>query len=89
MSQIAKIYLLLTCVAIILAILWSPLRAAVGGLISAFLTPAFLGTLKTIFLWIFWMMKKVVTAHITVLKNLVTPRKVIFPSLEDDDERKL
>lgn len=89
MSQAAKVYLILACLAVIVAIIWSPLRAAVGGVISAFLTPAFLGTLKTIFLWTFWMMKKVVTAHIEVLRNLVRPRKVIFPSLEDDDERKL
>lgn len=89
MSQAAKLYMLLACLGVILAFLWSPLRTAVGGLISAFLTPAFLGTLKTVFLWAFWMMKKVATAHLDVLRNLVRPRRVIFPSLEDDDERKL
>lgn len=89
MSQAAKVYLLLACAGIALAILWSPLRTAVGHLISVFLTPAFLGTLKTIFLWSFWTLKKVVGAHMVVLKNLLMPRKVIFPSLQDDDERKL
>lgn len=89
MSQAAKIYLLLACAGIALAIIWSPMRTALGGLISAFLTPAFLGTLKTVFLWTFWMAKRVLVAHMQVLKNLLMPRKVIFPSLQDDDERKL
>lgn len=89
MSKSMEMYLLGGALFLLVAFLWSPLRTAVGGLISAFLTPAFLGSLRTVFLWVFWMMKKVVTAHTTLLKNLLIPRKVIFPSLEDEDERKL
>jgi hypothetical protein len=89
MSNTTQIYLVLTCIAVVIAIVWTPLRTALGGLISAFLTPAFLATLNTIFLWTVWFLKTISRSHSILIKNLIMPRKVIFPSLQDDDDRKL
>jgi len=89
MSNTTQIYLVLTCIAVVIAIIWSPLRSAIGGLISAFLTPAFLTILSTIFLWTIWILKTISRSHSIVIKNLIMPRTVVFPSLQDDDDRKL
>ena len=89
MSNTTQIYLVLTCIAVVIAIAWGPLRAALGSLISAFLTPAFLTILTTVFLWVVWVLKTISRSHAMLIKNLIMPRKVIFPSLQDDDDRKL
>ena len=89
MSNTTQIYLVLTCIAVVIAIAWGPLRAALGGLISVFLTPAFLKTLSTVFLWVIWVLKTIIRSHAILIKNLIMPRKVIFPSLQDNDDRKL
>ena len=89
MSHATQVYVLLTCIGIAIAILWSPLRTMMGHLFSALVTPAFVGTVTTAILWIFWMTKRVWQAHARLLKNLLVPRKVLYPSLEDEDQRKL
>ena len=89
MSHTTQVYVLLTCIGIAIAILWSPLRTMMGHLISALLTPAVVGTVTTVVLWIFWMTKKVWQAHARLLKNLLVPRRVLYRSLEDEDQRKL
>jgi hypothetical protein len=53
------------------------------------LTPAFLTTLNTVFLWVIWVLKTISRSHAILFKNLIMPRKVIFPSLQDNDDRKL
>lgn len=89
MTQAVKLYLILSCLILAVVILWSPLRAAVGTMISTILTPAVQGFLKAAALWIFWVAKKVVVAHWVILKNLFVPHRVIFPSLDGNDQRKL
>lgn len=89
MTSTHQIYLLLILLALALALMWGPLRAILGGITSAFLTPTFLNTLKITMMWLIAMLKLVATAHFTVWTNLTSPHSVIFPSLDSDDDRVL
>lgn len=69
-------------------LIWTPTRQLLTGLVSTFLTPAFLGFLRASWLWLFWLVKQIVIAHQTLAKNLLTPRRIIFPSIETDRDKK-
>lgn len=69
-------------------LLFSPVRAALAALISTFLTPGLLVVMTTCFLWVWWIIKRVVHSHRIVLSNLVRPHSVIFPTLARPPERK-
>ena len=84
-----KNWILLGSVAGLVLFAIPPIRYILGGIFSALLTPAFLGLLRQIGLWMLWIVKKLFMAHFELLKNFVTPRKVLFPSLEDEDPYKL
>ena len=84
-----KLWILLGAVSSLILFAIPPVRFVLGGIFSTILTPAFLGILQQIGLWLLWMLKKLVLAHFELLKNFVTPRKVLFRSLEDDDPYKL
>jgi hypothetical protein len=84
-----KVWILLGSLAGIILFAIPPIRYILGGVCSALLTPAVLGLLKQLGLWLLWILKKLFMAHFELLKNFVTPRKVLFRSLEDEDPYKL
>ncbi len=89
MTPVVKTYLVVAVVVIALVMIWGPLRDLIGAVMKHFLVPPVIGICTTAFLWSFWLLKRVLGAHLVVTKNLLTPHKVVFPSLKDDDERSL
>lgn len=73
-------------VCMVLVMVISPLRALVGGMISNFLTPGLISILKQTGIWLLYLWKMFFRHHGTLLRNLMSPRKVIYRSLESDDE---
>lgn len=88
MSNGWGLQVILVLAAMTAMLLWTPTRTLLTGVFSTFLTPAFLGLLKGSWLWLFWLIKKIVGSHQLLLKNLLTPHRVIYPSIETDRERK-
>lgn len=84
-----RLYAVLTGLALLIAISVPASRVVISGIFSTILTPAVIGAGKQLFLWIFWVMKTLWLCHWTLLRNCATPRRVLFPSLEDDDPYKL
>lgn len=71
-----------------LLLLVPPIRTLLGAVISTFLTPAFLTVITSSLLWVWWMVKKILNCHRMVLRNLMRPHNVIFPTLEKAREKK-
>jgi hypothetical protein len=84
-----KLYTVLGSIAMLIAISVPASRVVISGIFSKILTPALIASLTQIFLWLYWVAKTLWLSHWTVLRNCVTPRKVLFPSLEDEDPYKL
>lgn len=84
-----KLYTVLASIAMLIVISIPASRVVISGIFSAILTPALIGSVKQLFLWLYWVTKTLWLSHWTVLRNCVTPRKVLFPSLEDEDPYKL
>lgn len=61
--------------ALILAI--APLRVLVFGKSGAL-----------VYQWIWWFIQQILDAHLCVFKNLITPRNLIYPTLESDKTTK-
>lgn len=38
--------------------------------------------------WVWWFLKQIIDAHLCVLKNLIKPHKLIYPTLESDKTTK-
>lgn len=72
------------CAALVMMI--SPLRALAGAIISNFLMPGLTSILKQGGIWTLYLWKMFFRHHGTLLRNLTSPRKVIYRSLESDDE---
>ncbi len=89
MSGPVKIYLIISILALVLILAIGPLRALVGGLFSMILTPAFILTIKTVAVWIWAFAKGISRSHIMLLKHLVRPHKVVYPTLKKDDDRRM
>ncbi len=89
MSGPVKIYLIASILALLLILAIGPLRALVGGLFSMILTPAFILTVKTVATWIWAFVKGIFRSHTMLLKHLIKPHKVIYPTLKNDDDRRL
>lgn len=43
---------------------------------------------EIIYKWGWWFIKQIIDAHLCVFKNLITPRKLIYPTLESDKTTK-
>ena len=84
-----KLYAVLGSLAMLLAISIPALRVVISGIFSKILTPALIAGLTQSFLWLYWVAKTLWLSHWTVFRNCVTPRKVLYPSLEDEDPYKL
>lgn len=61
-------------------------RSLLKFLFADLLTPGAIKSLSVLFLWILWLLKKAKDAHFLILKNLMTPHKIIFPTLVKKDE---
>ncbi|RQZ31590.1 hypothetical protein DIE14_01350 [Burkholderia sp. Bp9017] len=70
----------------ILILLIPPLRTVIGMILAQILTPSAILILKQTAIWILYLVKRVFTSHRVVLRNLTSPRKVIYRTLESDDE---
>lgn len=81
-------WLMLTMGTLFLLMVWTPTRTLIQGAASTFLIPAFLGLMRQIGLWTIWLMKKLLLDHLLIIKNLIKPKKDIFPSLENEKDVK-
>jgi hypothetical protein len=81
-------WLFWTAVALLLLLAIPMTRAVVIGLFSTFLTPGFLGTLRVICLWVWWVLKRLVLAHLTIAAAFMKSHKNTFPTLDQEAERK-
>lgn len=43
---------------------------------------------ELLFQWVWWFVKQIIDAHLCVLKNLIKPHKLIYPTLESDKTTK-
>ncbi|MHB8314421.1 MAG: hypothetical protein ACYDCW_01725 [Acidithiobacillus ferrivorans] len=58
------------------------LKAAFGNL----LIPALSVIFVTTFRWMIWAIKEILEAHLILMKNLFSPRRAIYPTLEEPDQ---
>lgn len=65
---------------LLLLLLIPPLRSLVGKI----LTPALTEVLKGVIFGSMWFLKSLWGSHLLLLKSLLTPKKLLFPSLSDD-----
>ncbi|WP_060108263.1 hypothetical protein [Burkholderia territorii] len=89
MMQTLKIWLVILSLIFILALILPPLRGMISAVISKIFTPSVVkgGTILT--LWVFFLIKKIWVAHMTLLSHAFSPRRKVFPTLENADKRKL
>jgi len=71
------IWLMIGGAVLILVLSIEPLRNLVFGTTGALL-----------FKWIWFFLKQIIDAHLCVFKNLITPRNLIYPTLESDKTTK-
>ena len=81
-----QFWLILICAAILVLMLIPGLRTLMSAIFGRLLMPAFLAVLGTVSLWIFWLLKTVVTDHLQILRNLLSPRSVIYKSLRNGED---
>jgi hypothetical protein len=43
---------------------------------------------ELLFKWVWFFLKQIIDAHLCVFKNLITPRNLIYPTLESDKTTK-
>jgi hypothetical protein len=85
---------ILILVGMVLALaLVPPARALVAYTLTSILQPAVVETLKHLTLWVVWIFRTLYSAHATLIRNLVRPKRAIYPDLqaelEEDRKRKL
>lgn len=75
-------------IVIIIMLLVPPTRELLKMIAMGPIAAGLSALMKTILLWQFWLLKRMMTAHLNLLRNLVTPRNVIYQTLEKpaDDE---
>ncbi len=86
MSKAEQLYLLIALVGVALTLAWSPTRQMLMTIFSAILTPTVLEALKNVFLWVFWALKMILASHKAWLTHLITPRHIMYPSLQRDKQ---
>lgn len=70
-------WLMIAGVALLLILIFEPLRALVFGKSG-----------ELLFKWVWFFLKQIIDAHLCVIKNLITPRNLIYPTLESDKTTK-
>lgn len=83
-----KTILLLT-LAVAVILLVGPLRTILTGVLSKLLGPNISVFLLLICQWLYAIMRWTLRAHLVILRNLYTPKKLIYRDLQAEiDERK-
>lgn len=75
---------------VILLVIIPPLRALLIYLLTSVVHPAIVELIKHTTKWIVYFVKTLFYSHWTILKNMTTPRKLIYPDLKRElaEERK-
>ena len=89
MSGALKIYLLVAVLVMVVVLAIGPLRSLVGGIFSTIVTPSAVALLTSALRWIWGIVKGILRAHTMLLKHLIKPHKVIYPTLRRKDDRRL
>ncbi|WP_321967028.1 hypothetical protein [Burkholderia cepacia] len=87
--QTLKIWLIVLSLICMFALILPPLRGMISAVISKIFTPSVVKGATFITQWTFFVMKKIWIAHRNVLWHAFSPRKKVFPTLENADKRKL
>lgn len=75
-------YLVMAGIVLILLLSISFFRSLISGIFSQVLMPSTQETLKVAMKWMLFSMKKLVSSHALLIKNLLSPHSVVFPTLE-------
>lgn len=81
--QVVYIVLILALVGIVII---KPLREFFLWFIQNVFFPTLVWCSQTGSLWFIWLLKGVVNSHIDFFRHIITPRSIIFPSLDDQRE---
>jgi hypothetical protein len=84
MARETQFWLVLMAIGALVMLMIPAFRSLMSAIFGRLLMPAFLAISGTISLWIFWLLKTVVTDHFQILRNLLSPRSVIYKSLRSD-----
>jgi len=82
MSGDMMTYLVMAGIVLILLLSISFFRSLISGIFSQVLMPSTQETLKVATKWMLFLMKKLVSSHVLLIKNLLSPHSVVFPTLE-------
>lgn len=75
-------YLVMAGIVLILLLSISFFRSLISGIFSQVLMPSTQETLKVAMKWMLFSMKKLASSHVLLIKNLLSPHSVVFPTLE-------
>lgn len=75
-------YLVMAGILLILLMFISFFRALISGIFSRILTPTMAEVLKVAMKWGFFLLKNLMNSHRVVIRNLLSPHSVMFPTLE-------
>jgi len=84
MTRETQFWLILMALGSMVLLMLPPFRSLMSAIFGRLLMPASLAISGTITLWIFWLLKTVLTDHLQILRNLLSPRSVIYKSLRSD-----
>lgn len=82
MSNDMITYLVMAGIILILLMSISFFRSLISGIFSQVLTPSISEALKVAMKWALFLMKKLMRSHVVVIRNLLSPHSVIYPTLE-------
>ena len=82
MGQDFVTWMVLAGVCIALLMFVSFFRTLISGIFSKILTPSIVETAKLLMKWTLYLMKKLWDSHKLLIKNLLSPHSVVFPTLE-------
>ena len=91
MSQDILTWMVLGGVFVALLMFVSFFRTLISGIFSKILTPGIVATTTVLMKWILYLMKRLMASHLLLIKNLLSPHSVVFPTLErrENGEKKM
>lgn len=81
--QVITIVLVLALIGIAII---KPIREFFLWFIQNVLIPTLVWCTQTSSIWLIWLAKGVINSHVELFRHLMTPRSIIFPSLDDQRE---
>ena len=81
--QVDYIVLILAVVGVVVI---KPIREFFIWFIQNVFLPTLVWCSQTGSLWLVWLLKSVINSHVEFFRHLITPRSIIFPSLDDQRE---